>query len=191
MINLIDQTINNIFEYSIRTPKSISSIHKVADALRKTNFFLDNSEANRRLIIKKMIEAKDIFVDETDRITFLDAEEIDEGQCARELQFLLDLQPLKNCYETNIVGRYDGSRYVIKIATYEYVLWDWNESIYKDKMWQLVTSRAIRMINDFLLREKKTDDLVIYDYSGNDTACLVLSYDMINILEQHGFLIRK
>jgi hypothetical protein len=47
------------------------------------------------------------------------------------------------------------------------------------------------MINDFLLREKKTDDLVIYDYSGNDTACLVLSYDMIYILEKHGFLIRK
>jgi hypothetical protein len=190
MIDLVESPIENDYEYLVTSHIDHNIIDQLIDELKMSQFFVIGSEQNTKEIIARVKKSHEIFIDETNRITFLDAEEIAEENCVSELKLLFDLLPLKQYFELYFAATYIETKYTLKIDEYTYTLWDYKEPLFQQRSWKLAMSRFIRAINIFLTYRNDPNN-IIYDYSSNDTTCLILSKDMIQILEKYHTISKK
>ncbi|MDR1290421.1 MAG: hypothetical protein LBK06_04385 [Planctomycetaceae bacterium] len=190
MIDLVGFPIENDYEYLVSSHVDRNIIDQLIDELKMSQFFAVGSEQNTKEIIARVKKSHEIFIDETNRITFLDAEEIAEENCVSELKLLFDLLPLKQYFDLHFSATYIETKYTFKIGEYTYTLWDYKEPLFRQESWKLAMSRFIRAINIFLTYMNDPNN-IIYDYSGNDTTCLILSKDMIQILEKYRTISKK
>jgi hypothetical protein len=185
--SLILECFPEIYECGFHYPKNKNHIVKIINLLNIVGFFSLHSSLEQKVIFDKMIKDNDIFIDETKRVAILDAEDIDEGMCLRELQRLIDLPSLKHLFVDAVKEKEYSSQYSIIISDYEFVLWDFKETLYKKYPWHVALSRTIMAINEYLKRSNYSER-VYYEYSGNDTMCVVLSDAMKEILQNNGII---
>lgn len=174
------------FECRFHFPTGKVHLSKIVNQLDTVGFFSNLTQLEKRNAINKMSEQNDIFVDETRRVAILDAEDIDEGMCIREIKYLLDL-PLIHHFFSGSIEEKDDICYCVVLLNIEFVLWDYNEPCYQQNPWHIALSRSILMIN-YLLTKMNYSDRVYYDYSGNDTVCVFLSDKMKQILQMSGII---
>jgi hypothetical protein len=186
-ISFILESFPKMYECKLHYPKNKSHIVKIIDLLDIAGFFSSHSRLEKKIIFDKMIKDNDIFIDETRRVAILDAEDIDEGMCIRELQRLIDLPSLKPLFMDFVKEKDYSSQYSIIISNYEFILWDFKEALYKKSPWHVALSRAIMAINEYL-KQLNFSERVYYEYSGNDTVCVILSDAMKKILQNYGII---
>jgi hypothetical protein len=185
-ISFISKGFPTEFECRFHFPTGKTHILKIVHQLDSVGFFSNLTQSEKHNTINKMIKYNDIFIDETKRFATLDAEDIDEGMCIREIKYLLNLPSIQHLFSDSIEEK-DDTCYCIILLNNEFILWDYNEPCYKQNPWHVVFSRSILMIN-YLLTKMNHPDRVYYDYSGNDTECVLLSDKMKQILQMSGII---
>jgi hypothetical protein len=176
--------------YIFRSNLNECSFINVLDELIATDFFSMVEESLHMEIKYAIIERKSFFIEETNRVFYLDPENIFENDCLLEIQEAFKLpmfHAIKNAViETKwLSDSYNNTIYCIKINNDMYKLWTFEEFCNAD--WYFTFGRIINLLEVILMVNSNTKDNIIFEYT-DDSLCVILSKRQVEILVNSGFL---
>lgn len=125
----------------------------------------------------------DLFSDHTNRVCFIDCENIAEGEITPSLTQLLGLLAHIHVRVNSFSALFIEAQqnYLLKLDDFDAILWTINESSEAKDDWLLAGDRIIKALNLFL-DTLGCEEKLYYQFTGNDTLVVLLNAEMRDTL---------